>query len=101
MLNINPIPNTLLHCRRVPLALLMITICVTFAGCASFPPPISRQLPPVPERLMSPVQRPSVYRGEDARAALRMTGSALDEANARLSASAGWYENVRRDYGGK
>jgi hypothetical protein len=50
---------------------------------------------------MRPVAVPALYKGQDARAALRLTGTALIEANARLSASAGWYEGVRKSYGGK
>jgi hypothetical protein len=47
---------------------------------------------------MQPVPVPSLYKGQDARAALRLTSTALIEANARLSASVGWYENVRETY---
>jgi len=50
---------------------------------------------------MKPVAKPKLYKGQDARAALRLTGSALDQANERLKASSGWYESVRRDYGAK
>jgi hypothetical protein len=50
---------------------------------------------------MRPVAVPVLYKGEDARAALRLTSSALIEANARLSASAGWYESVRKTYRGQ
>jgi len=72
------------------------------AGCASVPPAqVARQLPPAPDRLMKPVPVPAVYKGQDARAALRLTGTALIEANSRLSASAGWYEGVRKSYGAK
>ncbi|WP_246661650.1 hypothetical protein [Tardiphaga sp. vice304] len=48
---------------------------------------------------MKPVAVPALYKGQDARAALRLTGTALVEANSRLSASAGWYEGVRKSYG--
>lgn len=47
---------------------------------------------------MKPVPVPALYKGEDARAALRLTGSALSQANARLSASSRWYEQVRKNY---
>jgi hypothetical protein len=47
---------------------------------------------------MKPVAVPVLYKGQDARAALRLTGTALVEANARLSASAGWYEGIRKSY---
>lgn len=47
---------------------------------------------------MKPVAVPQLYKGQDARAALRLTGTALIEANARLSASARWYEAVREQY---
>lgn len=50
---------------------------------------------------MKPVPVPVLHKGQDARAALRLTGTALIEANARLSASAGWYESVRKTYGAK
>ena len=49
---------------------------------------------------MKPVPVPTLYKGQDARAALRLTGSALTEANSRLDASADWYEGVRKTYGG-
>lgn len=39
--------------------------------------------------------------GKDARAMLRLTSSSLIEARSRLTASAGWYENVRKSYGSK
>jgi hypothetical protein len=47
---------------------------------------------------MRPVPVPTLYKGQDARAALRLTGTALVEANARLSASTRWYESVRATY---
>ncbi|MDB6086566.1 MAG: hypothetical protein JWN43_4447 [Gammaproteobacteria bacterium] len=47
---------------------------------------------------MRPVAAPVLYKGQDARAALRLTGSALIEANSRLSASARWYETLRANY---
>jgi hypothetical protein len=47
---------------------------------------------------MRPVPVPALYKGQDVRAALRLTGTALVEANARLSASAGWYESVCKTY---
>jgi hypothetical protein len=50
---------------------------------------------------MRPVRVPALYKGQDARAGLRLTLSALIEANNRLSASAGWYESVRKTYSGK
>lgn len=50
---------------------------------------------------MKPVPVPKLYKGQDARAALRLTGSALGEANDRLSGSAAWYENVRKSYSGQ
>lgn len=37
-------------------------------------------------------------KGKDARAMLRLTNSALIENRSRLTASAGWYENVRQSY---
>jgi hypothetical protein len=50
---------------------------------------------------MRPVAVPALYKGQDPRAAQWLIGSALIEANARLSASAGWYESVRKTYGAK
>jgi hypothetical protein len=50
---------------------------------------------------MRPVAVPLLYKGEDARGALRLSSSALIQANSRLSASAGWYEGVRKSYSGK
>jgi hypothetical protein len=47
---------------------------------------------------MAPVQKPTVYKGQDARAALRLTDSALNEANSRLVGSRNWYELLRQDY---
>mgnify|MGYP003386714574 CR=1 FL=1 len=52
----------------------------------------------MPGKLMRPVAVPKLYKGQDARVALRLTGTALIEANSRLSASAGWYEGVRKSY---
>jgi hypothetical protein len=40
-------------------------------------------------------------KGKDARAMLRLTVSDDLEARKRLSGSAGWFEMVRRDCGGK
>lgn len=48
---------------------------------------------------MKAVPIPHLYEGQDARAALRLTGSALNEANRRLEGSAAWYEGVRESYG--
>ncbi|MBN9007227.1 MAG: hypothetical protein J0H40_17655 [Rhizobiales bacterium] len=47
---------------------------------------------------MDPVPVPKLYVGQDARAALRLTQSALFTANARLSSSARWYDGVRHSY---
>lgn len=47
---------------------------------------------------MAPVPAPALHKGQDARAALRLTRSALFKANARLIASDGWYESVRKSY---
>jgi hypothetical protein len=41
---------------------------------------------------------PKLVKGMDARVALRLTGTALIEANSRIRAGARWYEAVRRDY---
>lgn len=86
------------RCKMFLPACLMIA---TLTGCAELPIPVARSLPAVPERLMSPVKKPYLYKGQDARAALRLTDSALNEANSRLVGSLGWYENVRKEYGGK
>jgi hypothetical protein len=48
-----------------------------------------------------PVPVSAESKGRDARAAWRLNTTALIEANARLSASAGWYEAVRKTYSGK
>ena len=103
MLNTNPTRGILPRFKRSPLAFLTMVICATFAGCATAPPPsapapVARDLPPVPDRLMQPVPLPALQKGQDARAALRLTQTALIEANARLVASAGWYESVRKSY---
>lgn len=50
---------------------------------------------------MAPVTPPEIHKGQDARAALRLTDSALKTANTRLLGSAAWYEAVRQDYSGK
>ncbi len=47
---------------------------------------------------MRPVPVPKTYKGQDARVALRRYDAALIESNSRLSASARWYQAVRRDY---
>lgn len=49
---------------------------------------------------MVPVAVPVLKVGQDARAALRLTRSALFKANARLLASDGWYASVRKSYAG-
>ena len=85
--------------QRLKPVLPVLLMTVILAGCATNPGPAARSLPPPPGRLMHPVPVPALYKGQDARAALRLTGTALIEANARLSASAGWYESVRRSYG--
>lgn len=48
---------------------------------------------------MRPVQVPPIAVGDDARERLAVTREALGLANARLSASAGWYEGVLHSYG--
>jgi hypothetical protein len=50
---------------------------------------------------MAPVAEPVLHNGQDARAALRLTRSALRNANDRLSASSRWYEAVRVTYKAK
>ena len=91
---------TISRISKVALPALLMTL--TLAGCQTTNPgPAARDLPPAPARLMRPVPQPALYKGQDARAALRLTGTALIEANARLSASAGWYESVRKTYSGK
>jgi len=93
-----------LLCKRVLLAFSMITICGTLAGCASDPTRgasssvISRDLPQTPDRIMQPVPVPVYQEGQDARAALRLTKSALLEANERLSAVSSWYDDIRHSY---
>jgi hypothetical protein len=47
---------------------------------------------------MAAVTVPALKVGQDARAALRLTRSALFKANARLVASDGWYQSVRKSY---
>ncbi|MGJ4928162.1 hypothetical protein ACQR1K_13555 [Bradyrhizobium sp. HKCCYLRH3095] len=47
---------------------------------------------------MQPVPVPAIYKGQDVRAALRLSRTALMEANSRLSASADWYESVRKSF---
>ena len=85
--------------RNLRLALPVCLMSLTLVACGhSGPPPLARSLPVVPSKLMAPVPVPVLVKGQDARAALRLTGTALVEANARLSASSGWYESVRRDY---
>ena len=44
---------------------------------------MARDLPPAPGRLMKPVPVPVLYKGQDARAELRLTGTALIEANGK------------------
>ena len=102
MLNTKPMHNTFAR-WRFALGLAAFSMTGTFlAGCASAPPAqVARDLPPAADRLMTPVPVPTIYKGQDARAALRLTGTALIEANARLSASAGWYEGVRKSYGAR
>ena len=97
------------------LSLLVLSIAVTVAGCVSDgSPPLARNLPPAPSRLMKATAIPQLDSqcyfpwtgitgcdGKDARAMLRLTTSSLVENRARLTASAGWYESVRKSYSGK
>ena len=91
-------PTTSRNYKLIPLALsLMATLAM--GGCVTTGPiSVARTLPPAPSKLMRPVPVPNLVKGMDARAALRLTGTALIEANYRLSASAGWYEGVRKSY---
>ena len=100
MLNMKPTLNILAPWRFALSLVAFLMIGTFLAGCASAPPApqVARDLPPAADRLMKPVPLPTIYKGQDARAALRLTGTALIEANARLSASAGWYEGVRKSY---
>ena len=85
--------------RSCRLALIALSMTLILPGCQTTNPgPATRHLPPAPSKLMRPVPVPKTYKGMDARIALRRYDTALVEANARLSASAGWYESVRRDY---
>ncbi len=85
--------------RALRLALFVPLMTVTLAGCQTTNPgPARRSLPDVPQRLMRPVPVPKTVAGQDARVALRRYDAALIEANSRLSASARWYQSVRRDY---
>lgn len=77
-------------------ALLAILLTTTLQGCQTTDTGTARDLPAPPANLMRPVRVPILPR--DARAALRLTDSALFEANRRLSASAGWYESVKHSY---
>ena len=105
MLNTKPMLNISDRLRFGLSLPACLTMAIFLAGCAHEVPPVpvvvSRSLPAAPDRLMKPVAVPALYKGQDARAALRLTGTALIEANSRLSASAGWYEGVRKSYGGK
>ena len=84
---------------RSSLALLVLLTIPISGGCQTDNPgPVARSLPAPPGRLMHPVAVPVLSKGQDARAALRLTSTALIEANARLSAAAGWYESVRKTY---
>ncbi len=92
----NAMPITSSHLRA---GLVALSIAATLTGCVTTNPgPAARDLPPVPDELMKPVAKPKLYKGQDARAALRLTGSALDQANERLKASGEWYQGVRRDF---
>lgn len=74
----------------------------TFAiltGCATVPPnSTARMLPQLPAELAQRVPAPRLYKGEDARAALRLTRSALGTANRRIVNLSGWYATVRKNY---
>ena len=76
----------------LPLAFSLTT---TLTACQTTASGTARDLPPRAE-FMRPVKIPVLPR--DPRAALRLTDSALFEANRRLSESAGWYEGVRPSY---
>jgi hypothetical protein len=55
-------------------------------------------LPQLPTELAQRVPAPRLTKGEDARAALRLTRSALGTANRRIVNFSGWYAELRKDY---
>ncbi len=78
------------------------------------PPVVSRELPPLPDRLLKAPRAPALdtqcrfpwfgvagCKGKDPNAMLRLTVSDDRDLRSRLGASAGWYEGVRKSYGGK
>jgi hypothetical protein len=45
--------------------------------------------------------KPAVKVGDDARLAYRRIDAAFDALNARMTQSAGWYDDLRKRYSGK
>lgn len=90
--------------RIVALSLLMI--CGSLAGCASSPPgsvplSVAVKLPNAPN-FLKPVTEPTFQAGvDDGVKAFRKTRSALRYANGRLSATASWYRGLKTRYSGK
>lgn len=77
----------------------MIATSALLAGCATaLPNSTARMLPQLPVELAQRVPAPRLYKGEDARAALRLTRSALGTANRRIVDLGAWYTDVRKDY---
>ena len=72
---------------------LSLTACAASSGKKLQPV----NLPSAPE-CMSPVPKPAIKPGMDARVALLKTDAALGQANGRLACSRKWYEGVRRSY---
>ena len=88
---------------------------LALAACAHAPPAeISRDLPAVPDKLVTAPPAPALdtqcrfpwygvkgCKGKDARAMLRLTVSDDKALRQRAGASLAWYETVRRDYGAR
>lgn len=94
--------------RSLAASILMLAL----AGCAGHAP-LDRNLPPAPARLTQAPLVPHLdsacffpwfqvagCKGKDERAMLRLTVSDDLEVRSRLTAVPGWYDGIRKSYGG-
>lgn len=81
---------------------MLATLTLILAACANgggAKLSANRQLPAAPA-CMNPVTIPQIRLADDARLAFATRSDALKLANKNLRCSRGWYEDVRKNYGG-
>lgn len=82
--------------------MILATLTLMLAACANGGGAklnANRQLPAAPA-CMNPVAVPSIRLADDARLGFAMRSDALLLANKNLRCSRGWYDDVRKNYGG-